>query len=48
MEAEEEGREAPSLAEVLPLDCFGAPLSSSREEAAVILAATGGDRAGAA
>ena len=28
MEAEEEGREAPSLAEVLPLDRFG-PLSTS-------------------
>ena len=26
MEAEEEGREAPSLAEVLPLDHFGPPL----------------------
>ena len=39
MEAEEEGREAPSLAEVLPLDRFGAPLDLVPEAAAVVLAA---------
>ena len=39
MEAEEEGREAPSLAEVLPLEHFGAPLDLVPEEAAVVLAA---------
>ncbi len=39
MEAEEVGREAPSLAEVLPLDRFGAPLDLVPEEAAVILVA---------
>ncbi|HEY6779335.1 MAG TPA: CarD family transcriptional regulator, partial [Thermoleophilaceae bacterium] len=39
MEAEEEGREAPSLAEVLPLDRFGAPLDLVPGSAAVILAA---------
>jgi transcription-repair coupling factor (superfamily II helicase) len=39
MEAEEEGREAPSLAEVLPLDHFGAPLDLVPETAAVVLAA---------
>jgi transcription-repair coupling factor (superfamily II helicase) len=39
MEAEEEGREAPSLAEVLPLDHFGAPLDLVPEAAAVVLAA---------
>jgi transcription-repair coupling factor (superfamily II helicase) len=39
MEAEEEGREAPSLAEALPLEHFGAPLDLVPEEAAVILAA---------
>ncbi|HEX3239880.1 MAG TPA: transcription-repair coupling factor, partial [Solirubrobacterales bacterium] len=38
MEAEEEGREAPALAEVLPLDRFGAPLDLVPEAAAVILA----------
>ncbi len=39
MEAEEEGRETPSLADVLPLDYFGAPLELVPEEAAVILTA---------
>jgi len=39
MEAEEEGREAPSLAEALPLEHFGAPLDLVPERAAVILAA---------
>src|SRR5690349_21709403 len=39
MEAEEEGREAPSLAEALPLEHFGAPLDLVPAEAAVILAA---------
>ena len=39
MEAEEEGREAPSLAELLPLDRFGPPLALVPDAAAVILAA---------
>ncbi|MFP5388305.1 MAG: CarD family transcriptional regulator, partial [Thermoleophilia bacterium] len=39
MEAAEEEREAPSLAEVLPLDRFGAPLDLVPDAAAVILAA---------
>ena len=39
MEAAEEGREAPSLAEVLPLDRFGAPLDLVPDSAAVVLAA---------
>jgi transcription-repair coupling factor (superfamily II helicase) len=39
MEAEEEGREVPSLAEALPLEHFGAPLDLVPDEAAVILAA---------
>jgi transcription-repair coupling factor (superfamily II helicase) len=39
MEAEEEGREAPSLAEALPLEHFGPPLDLVPEQAAVILAA---------
>ena len=39
MEAAEEGKEAPSLAEVLPLEHFGAPLDLVPDEAAVILAA---------
>jgi transcription-repair coupling factor (superfamily II helicase) len=39
MEAAEEGKEPPSLAEVLPLDRFGAPLELVPESAAVILAA---------
>jgi len=39
MEAEEEGREAPSLAEALPLEHFGAPLDLVPDGAAVILAA---------
>jgi transcription-repair coupling factor (superfamily II helicase) len=39
MEAAEEGAEPPSLAEVLPLDRFGAPLDLVPESAAVILAA---------
>src|SRR4051794_31526110 len=39
MEAAEEGREAPSLAEALPLEHFGAPLDLVPEGAAVILAA---------
>ena len=40
MEAEEEGREAPSLAEILPLERFGAPLNLVPDSAVVILAAT--------
>jgi transcription-repair coupling factor (superfamily II helicase) len=39
MEAAEEGKEPPSLAEVLPLDRFGAPLDLVPDSAAVILAA---------
>jgi transcription-repair coupling factor (superfamily II helicase) len=39
MAAEEEGKEAPSLAEVLPLEHFGAPLDLVPSTAAVILAA---------
>ncbi|HET7484928.1 MAG TPA: CarD family transcriptional regulator, partial [Solirubrobacterales bacterium] len=39
MEAAEEGKEAPSLAEVLPLDRFGSPLDLVPESAAVILTA---------
>ncbi len=39
MEAAEEGREAPSLAEVLPLERFGPPLALVPDSAAVILAA---------
>jgi transcription-repair coupling factor (superfamily II helicase) len=39
MEAEEKGEEAPSPAEVLPLEHFGPPLDLVPEEAAVILAA---------
>ena len=39
MEAAEEGREAPSAAEALPLEHFGAPLDLVPAEAAVILAA---------
>ncbi|MEX2107415.1 MAG: transcription-repair coupling factor [Solirubrobacterales bacterium] len=39
MEAAEEGSEPPSLAEVLPLERFGAPLDLIPEETAVILAA---------
>ena len=39
MEAEEDGREAPSLAEVLPLDRFGPPLALVPDSAAVILTA---------
>ncbi len=39
MEAEEEGREAPSLAEILPLDRFGAPLNLVPDSAVVILTA---------
>jgi transcription-repair coupling factor (superfamily II helicase) len=39
MEAAEEGKEPPSLAEVLPLDRFGAPLDLVPDGAAVILAA---------
>ncbi len=38
MEAEEQGREAPSLAETLPLDRFGAPLDLVPGSAAVVLA----------
>jgi transcription-repair coupling factor (superfamily II helicase) len=38
MEAEEEGREAPSAAEALPLKHFGAPLDLVPADAAVILA----------
>ena len=40
MEAAEEEKEAPSLAEVLPLDRFGPPLDLVPDSAAVILAAT--------
>ncbi|HEX7059348.1 MAG TPA: transcription-repair coupling factor [Solirubrobacterales bacterium] len=40
MEAAEEGKEPPSLAEVLPLEDFGAPLDLVPDTAAVILAAT--------
>ena len=39
MEAAEEGGEAPNLAEVLPLEHFGAPLDLVPEDAAVVLAA---------
>ena len=39
MEAAEEGREAPSISEVLPLDRFGAPLDLVPDSAAVILVA---------
>jgi transcription-repair coupling factor (superfamily II helicase) len=39
MEAAEHGKEPPSLAEVLPLDRFGAPLDLVPDSAAVILAA---------
>jgi transcription-repair coupling factor (superfamily II helicase) len=39
MEAAEEGREAPSLAEVLPLEQFGPPLDLVPGSAAVVLAA---------
>jgi transcription-repair coupling factor (superfamily II helicase) len=39
MEAAEEGREAPSLAEVLPLERFGPPLDLVPETAAVVLTA---------
>ncbi len=39
MEAAEEGREAPGLAEVLPVDRFGPPLDLVPEEAAVVLVA---------
>jgi transcription-repair coupling factor (superfamily II helicase) len=39
MEAAERGEEAPSLAEVLPLDRFGAPLDLVPDSTAVILAA---------
>ena len=39
MEAAEEGKEPPSLAEVLPLEHFGAPLDLVPDSAAVILAA---------
>ncbi len=39
LEAAEEGKEPPSLAEVLPLDRFGAPLDLVPDSAAVILAA---------
>ncbi|HEY6550651.1 MAG TPA: transcription-repair coupling factor [Solirubrobacterales bacterium] len=39
MEAAEEGKEPPSLAEVLPLDRFGAPLDLVPDSTAVILAA---------
>ena len=39
MEAAEEEKEAPSLAEVLPLDRFGPPLALVPDSAAVILAA---------
>jgi transcription-repair coupling factor (superfamily II helicase) len=40
MEAAEDGRAQPSLADVLPLDRFGPPLELVPESAAVILAAT--------
>jgi len=39
MEAEEEGRQAPSLAELLPVERFGPPLDLVPEAATVILAA---------
>jgi transcription-repair coupling factor (superfamily II helicase) len=39
MEAAEEGQEAPSLAEVLPLEHFGAPLGLVPDSAAVVLTA---------
>jgi transcription-repair coupling factor (superfamily II helicase) len=39
MEAEEEGREPPSLAEILPLEHFGPPLDLVPDAAAVVLAA---------
>ena len=39
MEAAEEGKEAPSLAEVLPLEHFGAPLDLVPDSAAVVLTA---------
>jgi transcription-repair coupling factor (superfamily II helicase) len=39
MEAAEEGREAPSIAGVLPLERFGAPLDLVPDAAAVVLAA---------
>jgi len=39
MEATEQGKEPPSLAEVLPLDRFGAPLDLVPDSAAVVLAA---------
>jgi transcription-repair coupling factor (superfamily II helicase) len=39
MEAAEEGREAPSAAEVLPLDRFGPPLDLVPDSAVVVLAA---------
>jgi transcription-repair coupling factor (superfamily II helicase) len=39
MEAEEEGREPPSLAEILPLEHFGPPLDLVPGAAAVVLAA---------
>jgi transcription-repair coupling factor (superfamily II helicase) len=39
MEAAEEGKEPPSLAEVLPLDHFGAPLDLVPEQTATVLAA---------
>jgi transcription-repair coupling factor (superfamily II helicase) len=39
MEAAEEGKEAPSLAEVLPLDRFGAPLDLVPDSATVVLTA---------
>jgi transcription-repair coupling factor (superfamily II helicase) len=39
MEAAEEGREAPSLAEVLPIEHFGAPLDLVPDSAAVVLTA---------
>ncbi len=39
MEAAEEGKEPPNLADVLPLDQFGAPLDLVSDSAAVILAA---------
>ncbi|MET0304714.1 MAG: transcription-repair coupling factor, partial [Solirubrobacterales bacterium] len=39
MQAEEEGKEAPNAAEVLPLEHFGPPLDLVPAEAAVILAA---------
>src|SRR3954447_3528854 len=39
MEAAEEGKEPPSLAEVLPLERFGAPLDLVPDSAAVVLAA---------